>query len=153
VMTPFRQQFGKPSLRKPGKIAHFDRGTWRILLGTDDQCPERWRVPLLPLPLTSHRERSAEPGVLSSNMFAHMKKDLTVKSFRPVVLTELNDTAMRRRHEACAFLFELFSTALSHGQVFLSDECTFYRICPSRNVFGPNCISNTRMSWKTTQHA
>jgi hypothetical protein len=27
VMTPFRQQFGKPSLRKPGKIAHFDRGT------------------------------------------------------------------------------------------------------------------------------
>jgi hypothetical protein len=27
VMSPFRQQFGNPSLRKPGKNAHFDRGT------------------------------------------------------------------------------------------------------------------------------
>jgi len=94
----------------------------------------------------SVRERSAEPGVLSSNMFAHMKKDLAIKIFRSVFLIELSDTAMRRCHETCAFLSELFPTTLSRGQVLLSEECSIYRICPSRNVFGPNSTPNTRLS-------
>jgi hypothetical protein len=40
-------------------------------------------------------------------------------------LNELSDADIRRRHEACALLFERFPTALSCGKVFYQTNVQF----------------------------
>ena len=77
---------------------------------------------------------SAELWVLHLTMFDH-KRDLVMKSFWPVFVSELSDTEMRLCHKACVLLLEWFLVALCHGKVLFSDECAVYFSSLSGNVF------------------
>ncbi len=56
-------------------------------------------------PHKSVQKQPAELGVLHLTMFDH-KRDLVMKLFWPVFVTELCDTDMRLCHKACALLLE-----------------------------------------------
>ena len=56
-------------------------------------------------PHKSIQKQLAELGVLHLTMFDY-KRDLVMKSFWPVFVTELNDADMRLCHKARAFLLE-----------------------------------------------
>jgi hypothetical protein len=84
-------------------------------------------------PHKSKRKQSAEFGVPHSKMFDH-KRDLAIKSFRPVFVNEFGDTDMRLHHKACALLLEQSLTAVSRATVLFSDMCNLLQL-PVLNFF------------------
>ena len=48
-------------------------------------------------------------------------------SLRPLSVNQLIDADMRRRHEACALLFERLPAALSIEEFPFTEECAIYR--------------------------
>ena len=63
-----------------------------------------------------------------------MKKDLNVRTYRPVFVNELSDGDMDRRYESCRVLLDTFSNVVPRSKVLFSDECAIYRSARDINV-------------------
>lgn len=85
-------------------------------------------------PQKSTRKRAAELRVPRSTMRDHMKKDLHLKAFRPMVTNELLDADLDRRKTACRALLDTFPDEESRSNVLFCDECAIYRSSRDRNV-------------------
>ena len=142
VMTPFQQRFGKSCLCR-ATLSVWRKSVFMQRNMKDSpwsSWPVSWTVTCAVVaafieqsPHKSMRKRSAELGVLHLPMFNH-KRDLVVKSFWPVFVTELSNTDMRLCHKACASLLEWFLVVVSHGKVLFSDEYAVYCSFLSWNV-------------------
>ena len=85
-------------------------------------------------PQKSTRKRAAELGVTRSTMRDHMKKDLFLKAFRPMVTNELVDSDLDRRKAACRALLDTFPDEEFRSNVLFCDECAIYQSSRDRNV-------------------
>ena len=63
-----------------------------------------------------------------------MNVDLKLFPYRPMLVQELSDDDLNRRHDACGKMLQEFWTVSKRQRVIFSDKCAIYWSSRSRNI-------------------